>query len=236
MPQADPSVSATVARMRAIHAARRRHAHLAEDDAWRQFLSAQTGLNSLRAMDGGMLDRVLDALHAKGRSAAGSGAATAARPIGHRKHDPRPQARMALGLWIELSRAGVVHDRTDAGLDAFCKRTTGRDALRWCDAAQLGQVVEALKAMRGRASADLPPAEPRDGETEAQAQVRALWDALRHSGAMRTGANANLDTWLLRCGYGVRHVHLLSTDQAAEAVARLAAWWRKHQREAARGA
>ncbi len=215
--------------MQAVHACRRQVPALQDEAAWRGFLLKAAGKDSLRAMTGRELGRVMDALHAQGAPRrAGTGAGRPASTL-----DTRPQARMARGIWIEIGKAGVVRDRSERALDAFAKRITGRDSLRFCDARQLNQVVEAVKEMRDRASRptsdDLPVPEPRDGETKDQAMIRALWDALRHSSAMRTGSFADLETWLLKCGYGQRHVEYLSPEHAADAVRKLRTWWRRHR-------
>lgn len=225
MPQPEPTKprGADPRLMKAVHACRRQVPELQDEAAWRGFLVKAAGRDSLRAMNGGELGRVIDALHQHGAPRrAGQGAGRPANTL-----DSRPQARMARGLWIDLGRAGLVRDRSERALDAFCKRVTGRDSLRFCDSEQLNQVIEALKDMRGRKGV-LPEAAPRPGETHDQAMVRALWEALIDADAMKTGVFASLETWLLRHGYGVRHVELLTEDQAREAVGRLTGWWQRH--------
>lgn len=55
------------------------------------------------------------------------------------------QSQKILALWIELHRKGVVQDSSDRALMRFVKRQTGKDHLKWCDAAQKNTVIEALK-------------------------------------------------------------------------------------------
>lgn len=227
MPQPEPTRprGADPRLMQAVHACRRQVPALQDEAAWRGFLVKAVGKDSLRAMTGGELGRVIDALHQHGAPRrAGSRAGRPANTL-----DSRPQARMARGIWIELGKAGLVRDRSERSLDAFCERVTGKSSLRFCESAELNQVIEALKDMRGRGGA-LPEPQLRDGETRDQAMIRALWDALIEAGAMKTGIFAKLDTWLLRCGYGQRHVEYLTEEQAREAVGRLTAWWQRHQR------
>ncbi len=231
MPQPEPTKprGADPRLMQAVHACRRQVPDLADEVAWRGFLTRTTGKDSLRAMTGGELGRVVDALHQRGAPR------RAGHPAGRQANtlDSRPQARMARGLWIELGKAGLVRDRSERALDAFAKRVTGRDSLRFCDSAQLNQVIEALKDMGGRRGA-LPEPEPQPGETRDQAMIRALWAALIDADAMKTGVFASLETWLLRCGYGQRHVENLSEEQARDAVGRLTAWWQRHTKGARR--
>jgi hypothetical protein len=54
--------------------------------------------------------------------------------------------------------------------------------------------------------------------------IRQAWDDLIAAGALRAGVFADLDTWLLRRGYGVRHPEDLNGAQAADALAALHAW------------
>lgn len=179
-------------------------------------------------MDGRQLSRVLEALRSAGA------AKRPGKAAGASKLDDRPQARLARALWIELAKAGQLEDRSEAALNAFCQRQTGRSTLAWCAPKQLAQVIEALKAWLDRAAPPSDPvrsvaaaAEPRDGETMAQARCRALWDALRHGGAMRTGSAAREDTWLAR-NFKVAAWEYLTEEQAAQAEAQLGRWLRMH--------
>jgi hypothetical protein len=54
--------------------------------------------------------------------------------------------------------------------------------------------------------------------------IRQAWDELVAAGAMRAGVFADLEKWLLRRGYGVRHAEDLTGDQAADALAALRGW------------
>lgn len=132
----------------AIHACRRRVPGLEDEAAWRAFLARSGGGESLRAMDGTQLGRVIDALHRSGAPRRGSRLDEA-------------QHRMAQGLWIELARAGAVRDGSDGALDAFVRRTTRVGRLAWCSGAQANQVIEALKAWTRRAGN--APATPAPG-------------------------------------------------------------------------
>lgn len=223
--------------MKAVHACRRQVPALADDAAWRGFLVKAAGKASLRDMNGRELGRVMDALHENGAPRlAGAAAAGPGRPA--TLLDSRPQARMVRGIWIEMAKAGVVRDSSERALDAFAKRVTGLDSLRFCDARQLNLVVEAVKDMRDRAAA--PPPGPATQEAPPHvgpiaAEIVTFWNRLCQGGAMRTGIHANLETWLLQRGYGQRHPEYLTPDQAAHAHAALTGWWKRHQRRAPQG-
>jgi hypothetical protein len=211
----------------AIHACRKHVAGLAEDDAWRPFLERVTGKTSLRACDGRQLGKVLDELHRLGapkRPGAGARGATS---------DDRPQARMARGLWIELGKAGVVRDPSEAGLNRFCETVTRKAAMRFCTPAELNKLVEALKGWRDRTDAQDPVVriaeamEVHPTETRDQALIRHLWGALRDAGALRY--QAGLDAWLLP-RFGVSNAAALDEAQAEAAVKQLGEWLRGHLR------
>jgi len=57
----------------------------------------------------------------------------------------RPLERKVWALWGALGRAGKLESPTPAALQAFVKRQTGCDHVRWCDDWQLNGLVEALK-------------------------------------------------------------------------------------------
>jgi hypothetical protein len=232
----------------AVQTCRRKVDGLADDATWRAFLTRVAGADSLRAMDGRQLGRVLDALHQAGAPrlpGAASGARLrhdgAAAPGGKPALDDRPQVRMARGLWIELHQAGAVRDASEAALEAFAKRVTGKARLAWCRPFDLNKLIEALKDWRDRTDANDPVVraaaamtiEP--GETRDQALVTALWRALCDAGAMRTGTHARLDTWLAR-NFGVANTAALDAEAAERAVRLLGAWLRKAMRERASGA
>lgn len=61
-----------------------------------------------------------------------------------------PQARKILAMWIDMAKAGIVRDSSDKALNAFVKRTTGKQRLEWLNTQEANQVIEALKAMQER--------------------------------------------------------------------------------------
>lgn len=215
----------------AIHACRKQVAGLETDEAWRPFLLRVAGKESLRACDGRELGRVLDELH---RLGAPKRAGTGAGPAG--TGDDREQARMARGLWIEMGKAGVVRDPSEGALNRFCKRVSGKEALRFCRPGDLNKLVEALKAMRDRADAQDPVAriaaalDPHPLETRDQALVVALWRALGDTGALRF--QTGLHVWLAP-RYKVSNAAALDEHQAEDAVRHLGNWLRSHLRKAA---
>jgi phage gp16-like protein len=70
----------------------------------------------------------------------------------------RPLERKVWALWHAIGREGRLESPTPAALQAFVKRQTGMDHLRFCDDWQLHGLVESLKYWQGR-----PLTAPRPG-------------------------------------------------------------------------
>ena len=52
-----------------------------------------------------------------------------------------------LALWLVLYDLAIMDDNSDAALNAFVRRHTGVDSLRWLKAKQADQMIDRLKAM-----------------------------------------------------------------------------------------
>ena len=65
------------------------------------------------------------------------------------------QSRKILALWIELHRAGVVHDGSNRALCKFVKRLSGVDHLAWCNGQHKYRIIEALKEWAEREGVDI---------------------------------------------------------------------------------
>jgi len=65
------------------------------------------------------------------------------------KYD-EPQQRKIVAMWITLHKAGVVKNGADRALQAFVKKTTGIDNLKWCGGSECHTLIEALKAWGAR--------------------------------------------------------------------------------------
>lgn len=65
-------------------------------------------------------------------------------------YDSRPLARKAVAMWISLHNLDEIDNPDDRALSAFVTRITGKERLLFCDAKELNQVVEALKAWTAR--------------------------------------------------------------------------------------
>lgn len=125
----------------AIHVAKKQ-LDLDEDD-YRAMLRAEAGVASARDLDEAGARRVMLWFDNHGFKRTGTSKGTAA--------DRRPIVQKARALWISLHQLDEVSNRSDKALDAFAKKITGKETLRFCSNGEAGKVVEALKAWAERA-------------------------------------------------------------------------------------
>ncbi len=55
------------------------------------------------------------------------------------------QEGMIFKLWVDICKANKAHSPSSAGLRGLCNRITGKTAPRFCSAAELQKLIEALK-------------------------------------------------------------------------------------------
>ena len=131
---------ARAAAIKAIQTRRQQVEGLKEDEPWRDFLAAATGgCRSLRDMDQGAMTLVADALTRAG-APSGPGRSAALLPSD-------PQSRKLRALWITMGQAGIVRDRREAALCAWCARQLGLsqlDSLSFLTPAQRGRCIDDL--------------------------------------------------------------------------------------------
>lgn len=186
-----------------------------DDDTYRDLLQRIAGVRSAADLDQAGARRVMAEFERLGFR-------NTARRV---RHDDRPIARKVVALWLMLWNLDEVASRKDKSIDAFVKRTTGKEALRFTTNGEAGKVVEALKAWCHRASVELDrhEAEP------LRLLIRQQWnrllpvievdivplDALTHSELL---ALANeLGTEVRRLKLGSRHQYPSSTQGAENA-------------------
>ena len=114
-----------------------------EEDDYRQIIFAESGQTSLKACSDAQLSGVIDRMKQKGF-----------RPLprgGKKGAAQHPMARKARAMWISLHQLGVVHNPSEAALEAFAKRQLGCERLVWARQSDAGKLIEALKTMAKRA-------------------------------------------------------------------------------------
>jgi phage gp16-like protein len=108
-----------------------------DEPDYRAMLERVTGQNSLRAMDGGQLGRVIEDMKAKG--------------AGGKKKLGGPYGGKLQALWISGWNLGVVRNASNEALLAFVKGQTGIDHTRFLrSSADARKAVEALKGWLAR--------------------------------------------------------------------------------------
>lgn len=209
-----------------------------DDETYRDLLEVHTGKRSAAdlTLDEGKI--VIEAMRQAGFDRGG-------RP-GRRRgraEETRQQA-MVRRLWGDLYALGSIEHGGEEALNRWLERTCGVSARRFLKrAADANKAIEGLKDMLARDGCVLPDAEqarkwniwrtkaslPPLADTAHAchiALIEAQWRRLIVLGAMRTGGDARLDTWLRKIG-GVAVTYLLSAGDAERAVAALANWIRR---------
>ena len=65
------------------------------------------------------------------------------------------QMRKVVALWITLGNAGVIRNKSDKALQAYVKKMTRKDNLRWCDGTDCDRLIESLKSWAKREGIDV---------------------------------------------------------------------------------
>lgn len=134
-----------------------------DDDTYRDLLGRVTGKRSLRDMSDTEHGAVLEEMKRLGF-----------RPVAKAKPAVKgalqldgPYVPKLRALWISGWNLGVVHDRTDEGLAAFVRRTTGLDHVNFAyDPADANKAIEGIKAWLAReAGVQWPGKAPLPNET-----------------------------------------------------------------------
>lgn len=111
-----------------------------DDGTYRDVLFTVCRVRSSADLDFGGRKRWLAHLKSCGWKGAGRRSSTKAP-----RAQLTPVQRKAWSLWQQLADAGLVHDRSMAGLVAFGARQTGVDRLEWLKDRQLDLVITSLK-------------------------------------------------------------------------------------------
>lgn len=151
------------AKIAALHAIKR-HQGLS-DDVYRDKLERITGKRSAKDLTDAELVKALDGFHGKQNQ--------------NRTYTAKPKA-----LWIAAYNLGELEDGTDAALDSFVERQTGKPRLSFLTAAEANSVTEALKAICGRAGF-IPDGEP---DHVRRQLLESQWARLEQLGQVRIGA------------------------------------------------
>ena len=213
------------------------------DDAYRDALEAATGKRSAAAMTSRELADALD--HFKTRYGWQPKRRRQPKRAGTRRIASGEIQGKARALWLALYHLGCVRSPEESALDAFCKRQTGAESLRWIDPARAARLIEALKDWAARdAGVHWPDGrqveaneywraangkDPEDAPAAMQkaAVIEAQWRLIVQVADLQRGTHARLDSWLHGQGYPVAAPQYLAPDTLDELIEQLGTWLRR---------
>ncbi|HCL5252814.1 TPA: regulatory protein GemA [Salmonella enterica] len=105
------------------------------------------------------------------------------------------------------------------------KTHSGSESLRAMNDAQLARIFSAMKKQGFRATSKVPPAYDKQA-----AMIRALWQELATSGAVRDGSSSALNKFVLR-QTGIARLEWLNNQQARQVIEQLKKWLARVGRE-----
>lgn len=160
---------------------------------------------------------------------------------GARTIAPGDQAAKIRALWLSLYHLGEVTDPAETAIDAYVRRVTKIDSLRFLDGAGADRVIKALRGWCDRVGYRLPDAMQRraidgwrahagltlapSGFAEKVILITAQWARLKALGAFDL-PEAPLQNWLMRHA-GVSAPHFIDPEQIDGLIERLGRWVRK---------
>ncbi len=181
-----------------------------DDDTYRDKLEALTGKRSAAELTDGELSLCLNNFHVKQSSV----------------HLP-PHAKIK-ALFIAAYNLGALDDGSDAALDSFAMRQTGKQRLTFVAPSEASLVTEALKSILTRHGFVVPASDP-DGMAARRELLKAQWARLRALEAVRVGDVRALESWCEKQGHMHCHAALINMKrQELDAAARdLGRWLRR---------
>lgn len=196
-----------------------------DDDTYRAMLLKVTGKDSAGDLSQVQRTKVLDHLKTLGFKDEKRRHPRA----GTRPADESPEGAKIRALWLALFQLGEVQDSREAAIDAFVKRMTGKDSLRFVSSQRdVAKVIKTLRAWCERV-----------GFTEPDAISVSSWSHLRDCAGLtdwapglfskyaliialwkRSGLTGDLGPWLLG-RYRIKDLWAISAADAADAIEQL---------------
>jgi phage gp16-like protein len=110
------------------------------DEVYRDILSMRFGVNSAAKLTDRQATVLLNTFKAKGwKERKSKKASTSPMYID-------AQMRKVVAMWITLGQKSVLRNSSDQALQAYVKRMTKRDNLKWCNRDDLYLLIEGLKS------------------------------------------------------------------------------------------
>jgi phage gp16-like protein len=216
-----------------------------KDDAYRDMLRLVTGKDSAGDLNQAERVKVLEHLKSKG---------FADRPkppkrAGTRPRDESAEASKIRALWLALFQLGEVQDSSEAAMEAYVKRMTGKDALRFVSSHhEVDKVIKTLRAWCERVGFQQPIAldvlsinsirrksrlDPQDIGFAAKCRlIIALWRRVRAASiAAGQPVPEFVEPWL-NANFGVQHAANMSDATCDAAIEELGRWLRRLRKAA----
>lgn len=154
-----------------------------DDETYRGLLRRVAGVDSSTQLDDAKARAVLDDMRSKGFRDGVNAVSTKRR--GGASH---PMAKKARALWLALWNLDETETGSEAALTAFANGIVGKDDLRFCTSAELGRVVQGLKAWAKRVGLPLEGG----AISGRRAVVREQWARLHKAGWATIAGNRGL--------------------------------------------
>lgn len=181
-----------------------------DDDTYRGKLELATGQRSASDCSDAQLQAALAMFHTK-------------------QNQNNSYTRKAKALFISAFNLGALESGTDAALDAFVQRQTGKQRLGFLTPAEANTVSEALKAICAR-HGFVVPASDKEGLAPRRSLVKAQWATLHKLGAVRNGNDAALDEFTSRKYVGCHGSLInLTVKQLDQAIRDFGRWIRREK-------
>lgn len=191
-----------------------------DEDAYRDKLQLITGKRSAKELSDDELDTAITAF-----------------TTSHVKQNANfPHTAKVKALWIALWNLAAIESGTDAALDAFVERQTGRQRLSFLTPADANSVTEALKAI-GERNGFVVPKDDAGGIKARQALLVAQWAKLTELGQTSVPGEWGLDGWISHKFIPCRGTHRnANAEQADKAARALGNWLRRTKAKKAKAA
>ena len=193
------------------------------DDSYRDVLHRITGQRSAALCSNEELYQVVQEF-----SRLGAGKKRSGRPVAD-----TPMALRCRALWITLWNLDELDDGSEHALASFVRRQTGREDMRFCTAAQLSLVIEALKDMCSRAGVDM--SRGASILVPKRNLVREQWARLHAGGWARRAGDVGLEgfahsTWCTPNSRTVEQMEAAHLDRLASKLGQLVRSWKLGRR------
>ena len=117
-----------------------------DDDTYRSIIRQAVGKDSSTKCTDKQLEKIIETLKEKARTERDK----ARQPRRAYEKPNKPSISKIYALWGVLQRSGKIKSQDKAALDAFVRKYTGVDHVKWLDESQAQKIIEILKQIIAR--------------------------------------------------------------------------------------